>query len=174
MLHTSRPEEVRFFISVVVALLLGLVFWAVRFPPTVPGVRAVLERGYNVLVVRFPESPHERREELIINDSPDETPFVSRSVVTTGEQPFRGTVTSLTAEQHVAWTQVRNDMCQQPPITPEPVSPVFEVAIRCPLPDGTFGRVIQFRIAAPDLPAVLRELMRTVPSPSCTDPMCGW
>jgi hypothetical protein len=174
MQQVDRGTEIGAALGIIVFVVVLVVMMTFRFPPTVASVRWTLERGENVMVVRFPESPRERREEIIVRDSSDEPSTVSRIFVTTGDQPQRGTLTDLTAEQRAAWTRVRSDLCQQPPQSSQPPPPVFEIGIRCPRPDGTFGRVILVSFAPDQLPTEVHDLILTTDSPSCTEPLCGW
>jgi hypothetical protein len=176
MFKNASEREIQYVIAVVIFVVGALGMSLIRLPSPVPAVSGVVGRGSNLLVLRFPESPQEQREEIILRDREDESATLLRVFVTTGEQTQQGIVSELTVDQEMAWRQFYMAWCQREQISTN--SPreqaVFEIAVRCPLRDGYLGTIVEFDIAAAQLPAELRELIRNTPSPSCEDPLCGW
>jgi hypothetical protein len=162
-------------VGMLVVAVIGILVVAVyRPPPIVPSVRAIIGRGPTVFVIRFPESDVERREQIVIREYQQRASELSRSYVVASDEREQRIALDLTNAQQAAWVHLRTQWCQQTPNSPDSSVIAFEIASRCPKPDGSLGRVVEFRIAPDQLPTELRNLIMMTSSPSCKDPLCGW
>ena len=133
---------------------------------TILPVERVVGNAGRALVLRFPLSIQERQEDIRIYHHNHTA--VRHPVDVVAEL---STSTELTSTHWRELQQIRRDWCATPPVFAwdQSDSAVFDMGLDC---RGTDMR----RVIVPlnMLPSPLMELIKSVPSPTCQDRLCGW
>ncbi len=162
---------------IVVMLIIGFIISKQFFNKTLP-VDVLLNRSGNDIVVRFPERPDSRQEEVLINPliHTDGAITASRLFVSRfgGQADAEGNTIPLSTTHWVAWNALRTEWCLHPPPNDPVPEPAFHIGVNCPQKSAARLPRLIFQMSPAALPASLRALLEAIPSPGCADPLCGW
>ncbi len=158
--------------AVILALIIIIVSQLWHAGRIADDVGSLVHNGGRVIAIRFPDSPTEQREFVIIVEPRGSyAPHVAR-VVNDGQRE-RGSVTDLPARQWTDLEHLRTSWCQELPTFAPSAQPSFDVGIACNLPIQRIHSYT-FQLPLDKVPPEIKALLRSASSPTCRDPFCGW